>query len=82
MIEACATIGRHRGIDVEDQGHPPVAQDGGGGDAGNVPVVGFETLDHDLALALNGVDQKGAAVAALGLDQQRHAVHGHLPPRR
>src|ERR1700754_5041334 len=51
------------GVDVEDQGDAAVTQDGGGGDARHLLVVGLQALDHDLALALDGVDHQGGAGA-------------------
>ena len=60
-------------VDVEDQGDAAIAEDGRGGDAGNVPVIGLQALDDDLALALDGIDQQRAARAAFGLDQKRDA---------
>src|SRR6185437_16094490 len=55
----------HDRVDVQDQGHAAVAQDGRGGDADHVAVVGFQALDHHLALALDGVHQQGGAGRAL-----------------
>ena len=58
MARIGVRVGDH-GIDVEDQGDAAVAEDRGGGDAGDVAVVRFQALDDDLALALDRVDEQG-----------------------
>ena len=62
------------GIDVEDERDAAVAEDGGGGDARHMRVVGFQALDDDLALALDGIDHQRALAAAFGFHQKRDAV--------
>ena len=61
-------------VDVEDQRDASVAEDRRGGDPGHLPVVGLETLDHDLPLVVDGVDQKRATRADLGLDDEHDAL--------
>jgi hypothetical protein len=59
-----ATQVGHDGVHVEDEGDAAVAQDGRGGDALDLLVVGVRaTFDDDLALAVDGVGQQGGARA-------------------
>src|SRR6516165_4598326 len=60
----CILRTRDDRIDVEDQGDPPVAENGGCRNPWNMPVIGLQTLDDDLALALDRIDEKSAARAA------------------
>src|SRR5688500_16129641 len=59
-VHASIARTRHHIVDVQDQGDPAIAQNGRGGDAGDSPVVGFEALDDDLTLPLDGVDEQRA----------------------
>ena len=59
-----------------------VSEDRRGGDPGHMAVVGFEALDHDLALVMDGVDEKRATRADLGLDEEGDACEriGRIVP--
>src|SRR5688572_1618306 len=62
------------GDDVEDEGDPAVAEDGGAGEAADPAVVGLEALDHHLLLAEQLVDQEAERLA-VGLDDD-HQLTG------
>src|SRR5207247_10653382 len=59
--------------DVEDEADAAVAQDGGAGDALDLPEVRFPALDHDLLLAEETVDD-ALGPAPLDLDADPEAL--------
>src|SRR6266851_8228223 len=59
---------------VEDEADAAVAQDGGAGDAVDLPEVRFQALDHHLLLAEETVDEEGGA-APLMLDDDHESLH-------
>src|SRR5258706_13726853 len=61
--------GSHQAPDVEDQDHPALAEDRGPGDVGNLAVIALETLDHDLLLPHERVDEERHLVA-LGFEHK------------
>ena len=72
-LQGLAARRRDDGVDVQDESDAAITENGGGGDAGNMGVVGFEALDDDLALALDGIDHQGALAAAFGFHQESDA---------
>src|SRR5208282_2492999 len=71
--ERAAAAIRDDRIDVENERDPAVSENRGGGDSRHVAIVGFEALDNDLTLIVDGVDEKRATGADLGLDDERDA---------
>ena len=61
-------------IDIKNERDPAVAKDCGRGNSVDAPIIGLETLDHDLALSLNGIDEKGTSGMALEVDQNNDAL--------
>src|SRR5688572_1980060 len=74
-LQRLTARGADNRINIEDERHAAIAEDGGGGNARDVGVVGLEALDDDLALALDRIDHQRTLATALGLHQQRHAFH-------
>src|SRR6266851_8794723 len=58
---------------VEDEADAAVAQDGGAGNAVDLPEMGFQALDHHLLLAEETVDEERAA-APLVLDDDHDSL--------
>src|SRR2546422_991423 len=63
--------------DVEDEADAAVTQDGGAGDALDLPEVRFQALDHHLLLAEETVDEERSA-APLVLDDDHESLRGIL----
>ena len=57
--------------DVQDERHVAVAENGCGRDAGDVPIALAETLDDDLPLLHDCIDNQGGP-AAVFLRSQQH----------
>ena len=62
------------GVDVENDGHATIAEDGRAGHAEDAAVIGLEALDDDLLLADDAVDHQRALRLVFGLDHHRHAL--------
>src|SRR5271165_1693059 len=57
-------------VDVENEGDAAVSENRGGGDSRHIAIVGFEALDDDLPLIVDGVHEKRATCADLSLDDE------------
>ena len=54
---------RDKGVNIQNESDAAVTQNGCGGNAGHVAVIGFETFDHHLPLIDDGIHHQGTAGA-------------------